>query len=97
MSRYQPCRVGLHVCGINPLRDEPITIANFPLRDAAEARRLFSVAKSECAAQSDEEGDFVVDLNVGTNELQVEDFIMSRQMLARLSGLLNPGRRKSPH
>lgn len=85
MAAYQPCHLGIHVCGISRDEDNPITVANFPTRTAAEARRLFAAAKAECEAGGDEPGDFVIDLNVGLNEMQVEDFMMSRQMLDRLT------------
>jgi hypothetical protein len=80
---YYPCAFGVHVCGSDDERNEAITIANIAARNADEARRVFAACKAEAEAAGDEPHDFVVDLNLGRHEAQVEDFWLSRQMLER--------------
>lgn len=82
---YNPCSVGLHVCGSQDIDgyDAAATVANFPVRSPDEARRVFAIAKAELA-ESGDDFDMVVDLNVGRDDLHVDDFPMRRQMLERL-------------
>lgn len=85
---YDPCRIGLHVCGPDD-EDAAATVLNAPCRTFAEARELFERVKAECQVGADEPHDLVVDLindNGGNNDV-VEDFCMSRQMLARFARL----------
>lgn len=85
---YQPCRFGLHVCGYHPDGMNCLTIANLPVRNAAEARALFDRAKAELAAADGEDADFVVDLQIDHDH--EEDFMMNRQMLNRLLAMQEP-------
>ncbi len=82
---YRPCRFGLHVCGHHPDGMNCMTIANFPTRTAAEAVALFEAAKAELAEPEGEDGDFVVDLQID-HDCEC-DFMLNRQMLARLEVL----------
>ena len=83
-KQYAPCRSGFHVCGADEDANEFFTEANYPL-GPANARLLFARAKAECEARNDEPQDFVVDLMRGGDI--IEDFPISRQMLARLAAL----------
>lgn len=84
---YDPCRLGLHVCGPDD-EDAAATVLNVPCRADAEARELFERAKAECQVGPDEPEDLVVDLNTDYWNRDVEDdFCMSRQMLARFARL----------
>ena len=89
---YYPSFPGLHVCGGDPTDTFPITVANYPLRSDAEARRIFEIAKSECAAREGEPHDLIVDLNLanrgGNEDVCVDDFAITRQMLGRLSAII---------
>jgi hypothetical protein len=87
---YRPCAVGLHVCGADHAANEFFTEANFEAPDLLTAQMWFSAAKDELAAQNGEPQDFVVDLNAGENERQVDDFPISRQMLPRLAQMIDP-------
>lgn len=81
---YNPCDIGLHVCG--EYLDAADTVANFPCQTASDARRLFEIARSELAVDGDD-WDVIVDLNVGADEHHIDDFGMRRQMLPRLAAL----------
>lgn len=81
---YNPCSVGLHICG--ELGDAAHTVANFPCRTASDARALFDRAKAEFAVSSDD-WDVIVDLNIGQDALHVDDFGMRRQMMSRLAAM----------
>lgn len=83
MSTYDPCRTGIHVCGIDVIEDEPTTIENFPM-SAQAAKRLFEDAKS--AFSSGDDGDMVVDLFIGGD--CDTDFRMRRQDLEALRKLV---------
>lgn len=89
---YYPSFPGLHVCGADPTETFPITVADFPLRSDAEARRIFEIAKSECAAGDGEPDDLIVDLNLanrgGNEDVCVDDFPIARQMLGRLAAII---------
>lgn len=82
---YQPCNLGVHVCGQHPDGDNCLTAANYPRRSVSAARSLFDLAKAECAIAPGEPRDLVVDLMVDGDI--VDDFLMSRQMLERLTAL----------
>ncbi len=85
---YQPCRFGLHVCGHHPDGMNCLTVANVPTPDAATARALFDRAKAELSAVDGDDADFVVDLQIDHDH--DEDFMMNRQMLARLLAMQEP-------
>lgn len=79
---YQPCQLGLHVCGMHPNGDDFLTVANLPVETPAKARALFDLAKANLASADDQPRELVIDLQ---NDFDtVEDFPMSRQMLERL-------------
>ena len=85
-KRYAPCRNGVHVCGADEEANEFYTERNFP----SVNRRAFERARLECAASTDEPSDFVVDFMLyGDIE---DDFRVTRQMLNRLSAILNEPR-----
>jgi hypothetical protein len=80
---YQPCRFGVHVCGEHPDGENCMTVANITVQTEAEARALFERAKTELAEPTaQDDSDFVVDLQIDDD--CSEDFLMNRQMLARL-------------
>lgn len=83
---YDPCPVGLHVCGADD-DDAAATVLNVPCSTKEEARALFEWAKVECAVQGDETTDLVVDLNLHPDDGPDEDFCMTRQMLGRFASL----------
>ncbi|WP_204274418.1 hypothetical protein, partial [Stenotrophomonas maltophilia] len=62
---YEPCAIGIHVCGVSADELEPVTVANIRLPTRAKARELFNLARQECRAVSGEPCDLVVDLCVG--------------------------------
>ncbi len=78
---YHPCSVGLHVCGATQDGERPLTIANYPMKSADEARRIFDLVRKEFGER---EGDLVVDLFIGPYDL-VDDFETRRQMLPRIA------------
>ena len=80
---YEPCRLGIHVCGGCDLHNAALTEANYPATNTLLARRLFRDLKAECAAGTEEPTEFVVDLMIGGEP--EDDFKMTRQMLARLT------------
>ncbi len=84
-AEYHPCDCGVHICGV--IEDEdgerPLTIANFPTSSAAEARLLFDRLRKFEAAK-DEPHDCIVDLNIDGDNLHIEDFAISRQMVEHL-------------
>lgn len=84
---YRPCAVGLHVCVIFDDPDESgfQTVANIECETAAVAEALFVRAKDECEARPGEPEEMIVDLNLGIG--CCETFMMSRQMLDRLTAL----------
>jgi hypothetical protein len=82
-SNYQPCAIGLHICGSAGNPEQPYTAANLPATSQAKARKMFAAAMREAACEQDE-ADFVCDLNLGAYECQVEDFWTNRQLLPRL-------------
>ncbi len=88
---YHPSFPGVHVCGADPTETFPITVADFPLRTDAEARRLWGLCRDECANADGEPYDLVVDLNFGEHDECVADFPMSRQMLDRLRAVIERG------
>ena len=79
---YHPCSFGIHVCGDKD--GEAATVANVYAHNEAQARAIFEAAKAEAAGgESGDEFDLVVDLNLGPDNLHVEDFCIRRQMLDR--------------
>lgn len=82
---YQPCRTGLHVCGVHPDGENAMTVLNLPTRTADEARGLFERARIEVGEARGQKADYVVDLMI--NRDCDEDFGMNRQMLERLKAL----------
>lgn len=79
---YHPCWCGVHVCGASP-DEAAMTVGQIPARNEAEARAIFAACKAEAEAQPGEPQDYVVDLNIDRDNLHVEDFPMTRQMLQR--------------
>lgn len=78
---YHPCSCGIHICGDKD--GEAATFGNVPARSEAEARAIFAACRAEAEAAPDEPTEFVVDLNIGRDNLHVEDFSITRQMLDR--------------
>lgn len=60
-----------------------MTVANIRASSPSEARAIFAACKAEAANVGDEPQDYVVDLNIDRDNLHVEDFAMTRQMLDR--------------
>lgn len=85
---YHPCWCGVHICGSSP-DDAAMTVGQIAARDEAEARVIFAACKAEAESQADEPQDYVVDLNISRDNLHVEDFPLTRQMLQRC---INAGR-----
>lgn len=85
-SNYDPCVVGLHLCGQCQAPgddfEQPFTVANIPARDHDQAKAMFEAARAvaEC---SEPESDFICDLCLG-NPLSgtetVDDFYTNRQL-----------------
>lgn len=82
---YQPCRIGLHVCGQHPDGDNCLTVLNLPTRNKSEAVDLFERAKADLAEPDKSESDFIVDLVIDGDIDR--DFRMNRQMLDRLKSI----------
>lgn len=81
-SNYDPLEgYGVHLCGQTDDGQQPTTVANYRMRDEAEARRLWMLAKdvAECATRDEE--DFIVDLV--TADGIVDDFSSNRQLWPR--------------
>lgn len=78
---YHPCDYGVHICGDKD--GAAATFGNIPARNEKEARRAFAACKLEAECRGDEPHDFCVDLNLGPDNLHVEDFWLSHQMLDR--------------
>lgn len=78
---YHPVWCGVHVCGDKD--GEAATFGNIPAASEAEARAIFAACKAEAEKAPDEPTDFVVDLNLNRDNMHVEDFSITRQMLAR--------------
>jgi hypothetical protein len=78
---YHPCSFGIHVCGDKD--GAAATFGNVPARNEIEARAMFEAAKAEAAVPDGEHYDLVVDLNLGDDNLHIEDFCITRQMLDR--------------
>lgn len=79
---YDPCDNGIHIVAQHPDGVNCFTVANLSVRTAEEARGLWVAAKAECEAIEGEPHDLVVDLMMNT--WHEDDFLMTRQMLARL-------------
>lgn len=80
---YDPVDTGIHVCGfaVDDGYEVPATVANFPLRSAADARDVFRRAKVELFCPDDPD-DLIVDLMLdGSRE---DDFHLCMQHLNRL-------------
>lgn len=92
---YHPCWCGIHVCGSSP-DDAAMTVANIQARSPEEARIIFLACRTEAEAAPGEPADYIVDLNLDRDNLHVEDFPITRQMLDRC---LFAGRRvkDAPH
>lgn len=71
---YHPCRNGIHVCGVTPDEERPLTVANVP----GVSRERFEALKAEFGIPH-EDSDLVVDFNVRGDT--VDDFSIRRQML----------------
>lgn len=89
-SNYDPCVVGLHICGcaMAPSTDfeQPYTAFNIEASSHAVARAMFEAGRAEAECAKDEH-DFVCDLNLGSAESGVEhvdDFYTNRQLFPRL-------------
>lgn len=89
MAVYRPCDNGVHVCGVDEVKERFYTEANFPCVGEPAARALFGRLKAEFAA-SDEEWDLTVDLTIADGMI-VEDFGISRQMLERFRSSADQG------
>ena len=84
MRIYRPPATGIHVCGSDDLANAAVTLAAFPMAEE-EARAAFARVRAEFGEPGGD-GDAVVDLFVrGDVE---EDFMVRRQMLARMSEAL---------
>lgn len=78
---YRPCRTGIHICGSDADKIEPVTIANYPARSQADANAAFERARAE--GESDDYFDCVVDL-MAAGDI-IDDFRTTRQMLPRIA------------
>ena len=85
-SNYDPCTIGLHLCGIATAPgddyEQPYTALNIPAANEDEARAMFDAAKAEAECGKDE-ADFCCDLMVGEDCLA--DFWTNRQLVERLT------------
>ena len=89
-SNYDPCDIGLHLCGIcqhpegfgDANGEQPYTALNLPARSEDEARAMWAAAKAEASLPSREGEDFLCDLNLIDGHL--DDFSTNRQLLPRL-------------
>ena len=79
---YQPCETGLHVVGQHPDGVNCYTVANLTMRNPDAARGLWEAARVAYEVAEGEPHDLVVDLMQNTHH--TDDFLMTRQMLARL-------------
>jgi hypothetical protein len=79
---YNPCRDGIHVCGIDPAVELHFTEVNIPWASRADFDRV----RAECACRDGDPDDFMVDFMCAGDIL--DDFPMSRQMLNRLVSMV---------
>lgn len=77
---YNPCRYGIHVCGINADETEFVTVANFPGAKLA----MFESLRDEFSIEGDP--DLVVDF-VCDGDL-LHDFGMRRQDLRAMTAII---------
>lgn len=89
-SSYDPCCIGLHICGAAAQEgsnyEQPYTALNLPARSHAMAKAMFAAARAEAECSKDEH-DFVCDLNLGIAGRcvdHVDDFYTNRQLIPRL-------------
>lgn len=75
---YNPCRNGIHVCGISSDEEEFVTIANVPGVD----ERQFDILETHFALPPEEDPDLVVDL-MADGDI-VRDFGIRRQQLVAI-------------
>lgn len=87
-SNYAPlARSGIHLCGQTDDGEQPTTIANYPMRDRAEAERAWQLARvAECPF---EEADFIVDIVVDGDV--PDGFPSNRQLWPRAIEAWNAG------
>ena len=85
-SNYDPCVIGLHLCGQCQAPgddfEQPFTAANIPACDHDEAKAMFEAGRAvaEC---SEPESDFICDLNLesaSSGTETVADFYTNRQL-----------------
>lgn len=82
VSNYDPLEgCGVHLCGQSDDGEQPTTVANYRMRNEAEARRLWELARSVAECSSREEEDFLVDL-VTPDGIE-DDFSSNRQLWPR--------------
>lgn len=82
ISNYDPLEgAGVHLCGQTDDGNQPTTVANYRMRDDAEAQHLWTLAKQAAECASREEEDFLVDLV--TSHGIVADFSSNRQLWPR--------------
>lgn len=84
IDRYHPCSQGVHVCGIDEVKEVFFTQANF----AGVTRETFERAKAECSTRDGDPHDFIVDFCCGDFTVD-DDFPINRQMLPRLEAICN--------
>lgn len=82
VSNYHPIEgAGVHLCGQSDDGQQPTTVSNYRMRDAAEATHLWELARSVAECASREEEDFLVDLVLPDGIS--DDFSSNRQLWPR--------------
>ena len=80
-SQYDPCDLGIHLCGQTDDGEQPTTVANYPMASEDEARQLWELARGVAEVTDRDEEDFIVDLNL--RDGCVDDFSSNRQLWPR--------------
>lgn len=95
VSNYDPIEgAGVHLCGQSDDGEQPTTVANYRMRDEAEARQLWELARSVAECASREEEDFLVDL-VTPDGIEA-DFSSNRQLWPRAIEAWNNAHHRRP-
>lgn len=86
-AEYHPCALGLHIFDPDEGSHGGLTVENFTMESASQARQLFSECRRQCECSDGEPEDYLVDLFV--DEYTCEDnFYTSHQMLPRLAAII---------
>lgn len=90
-SNYDPLEgSGVHLCGQTDDGQQPTTVANYPMRNEAEARELWQIAKDVADCVFRDQEDFLVDLV--TPDGIADDFSSNRQLWPRAIAAWNARR-----